>query len=155
MIELSKTTKEDLESLFLFQTNEEGIWMAAFMPEDPFDKEAYMKKWTAIVENPDIRMRTLRLNNQIIGSVAHFEMFGTTHVAYWIDRPLWGKGFATEALRTFIAGSSVRPLFARVAWDNYGSQKVLEKCGFILIEKDRGFANARKMEIEEFVYKLE
>ncbi len=155
MISLTKTTKEDLESLFIFQTNKEGIWMAAFMPEDPFDKEAYMKKWTAIVGNPDIRMQTLRFNGQIIGSMAHFDMFGATHVAYWIDQPFWGKGFATAGLKMFIDGAVTRPLFARVAYDNYGSQKVLEKCGFKSVGKDRGFANARKMEIEEIVYKLE
>lgn len=155
MLELTKTTKEDLETLFIFQTNKEGIWMAAFMPEDPFDKEAYMKKWTAIVENPDIHMQTLRFENKIIGSVAHFDMFEATHVAYWIDQQHWGKGFATAGLKTFIEGSVTRPLYARVAYDNYGSQRVLEKCGFIAVGKDRGFANARKMEIEEIVYKLE
>lgn len=155
MISLTKTTKEDLGTLFVIQTNEVGIWMAAFTPEDPYDKEAYMKKWTAIIQNPDIRMQTMRLENQIIGSVAHFEMFEAIHVAYWIDQQHWGKGLTTEALKTFIEGSVKRPLFARVAFDNYGSQRVLEKCGFKSIAKERGFANARKMEIEEFVYKLE
>jgi RimJ/RimL family protein N-acetyltransferase len=155
MIDLTKTTKEDLESLFVFQTNEEGIWMAAFMPEDPHDKEAYMKKWTAIVENPEIRMQTIRFEDRIIGSVAHFEMMGEIHVAYWIDQPYWGRGLATGSLKAFLAGSVTRPLFARVAYDNYGSQKVLEKCGFKSIGKDKGFANARNMEIEEFIYKFE
>ncbi|MHB1279064.1 MAG: GNAT family N-acetyltransferase [Bacteroidia bacterium] len=155
MLELSKTTKEDLETLFVIQTNEAGIWMAAFTPEDPYDKEAYLKKYTAIIENPDIRTQTIRLNNAIIGSVAQFEMFEATHVAYWIDQPFWGKGFATAGLKTFIEGSVKRPLFARVAYDNYGSQKVLEKCGFKSIGKEKGFANARNQEIEEFVYKLE
>jgi len=47
-----------------------------------------------------------------------------------------------------------RPIFGRVAFDNYGSQKVLEKCGFIKVGKDKGSANARQKEIEEFIYKL-
>lgn len=155
MIELTKTTKEDLETLFVFQTNKDGIWMAAFMPEDPFDKEAYMEKWTKIVENPDIRMRTVRIENKIIGSVAHFEMFGETCVAYWIDQEYWGKGYATESLKAFIEDSVIRPLFARVAFDNYGSQKVLLKSGFKEVGRDRGFANARGMEIEEIIYKYD
>ena len=50
---------------------------------------------------------------------------------------------------------SARPIFGRTAWDNIGSQKVLEHNGFKLIGKDKGFANARKMEIEEFIFKLE
>jgi hypothetical protein len=28
MLELTKTTVEDLETLFVFQTNKDGIWMA-------------------------------------------------------------------------------------------------------------------------------
>ncbi|MEO8446420.1 MAG: GNAT family protein, partial [bacterium] len=38
--------------------------------------------------------------------------------------------------------------------DNLGSQKVLEKCGFVKIGTDKGFANARQAEVEEFIYKL-
>ena len=155
MMELTKTTKEDLETLFVFQTNKDGIRMAAFTAEDPSDKEFYMKKWVKIIENPDIRMQTIRFKKEIIGSVIHFDIMGETNVSYWIDQQYWGKGFATEGLKTFIMGSVKRPLFARVAYDNYASQKVLEKCGFKSIGQEKGFANARNMEIEEFVYKFE
>ena len=48
-----------------------------------------------------------------------------------------------------------RPIFGRVAFDNFGSQKVLEKCNFLKIGTDKGFANARQAEIEEFIYKLD
>lgn len=154
MIELKKTSIEDLASLFLFQTNEEGIWMAAFTAENPHDKSAYLDKWSAIVENPQIRMQTIRLENIVVGSVIHFEVMEETNVSYWIDRSYWGKGIATEALKMFINDSSKRPLFARVAHDNYRSQKVLENCGFKSVGKEKGFANARKKEIEEFVYQL-
>ena len=61
MIELAKTTREDLETLFEFQANPEGIWMAAFTSEDPGDKAAYLEKWRQIVENPAIKMDTLSL----------------------------------------------------------------------------------------------
>lgn len=155
MIELTKTTQEDLETLFVFQTNKDGIWMAAFTAEDPSDKEFYMKKWTKIVENPTMRMQTIRFNNKIVGSVIHFDVMEETNISYWIDQPYWGKGLATEGLKAFIKDSIKRPLFARVAYDNYGSQKVLEKCGFKSIGQEKGFANARKMEIKEFVYKFE
>lgn len=47
-----------------------------------------------------------------------------------------------------------KPIFGRVVFDNLGSQKVLEKCGFVKIVADKGFANARQTEIEEFIYKL-
>jgi RimJ/RimL family protein N-acetyltransferase len=48
----------------------------------------------------------------------------------------------------------IRPIYRRVAFDNYSSQKVLEKCNFVKIGKEKGFANARQAEIEEYIYKL-
>ena len=54
----------------------------------------------------------------------------------------------------FLKMEKARPIFGHVAFDNYGSQRVLEKCGFVKVGSDRGFANARQAEIEEFIYKL-
>jgi len=155
MIELKKTTQEDLETLFIFQTNSDGVWMAAFTAEDPNNKKDYMEKWSKIVENPNIKMETIRVNNTIVGSVIHFDVMDETNISYWIDQKYWGKGYATNGLKQFISLTRKRPLYARVAFDNYGSQKVLEKCGFKSIGKEKGYANARKVEIEEFVYRLE
>ena len=81
-------------------------------------------------------------------------MDNEAEITYWIDRKLWGKGVATTALKDFLKIEQSRPIFGRVAFDNYGSQKVLEKCGFVRIGKDKGFANARQAEIEEYIYKL-
>lgn len=155
MVQLTKTEKEDLETLFLFQCDKDANWMAAFTSENPKDEKLYLEKWGKIVENPEIRMQTIRLESVIVGSVVHFDVMEETNVSYWIERKFWGKGIATHALAKFVKDSIKRPLFARVAWDNYGSQKVLEKCGFKSIGKERGYANARKMEIEELVYLLE
>jgi RimJ/RimL family protein N-acetyltransferase len=48
-----------------------------------------------------------------------------------------------------------RPLHARVADDNIGSHRVLEKCGFRVIATERSFAEARSCEIEELVLRLD
>ena len=47
-----------------------------------------------------------------------------------------------------------RPIFGSAAFDNIASQRVLEKCGFQFERHEKGFANARKKEIEEMIYKL-
>jgi [ribosomal protein S5]-alanine N-acetyltransferase len=44
---------------------------------------------------------------------------------------LWGMGIATKALKAFLMKENTRPIFGRVAFDNFGSQKVLEKCNFV------------------------
>jgi ribosomal-protein-alanine N-acetyltransferase len=61
---------------------------------------------------------------------------------------------AKTALKNFLKIEKIRPIYGRVAFDNYGSQKILEKCGFIKIGKEKSFANARQTEIEEYIYKL-
>lgn len=81
-------------------------------------------------------------------------MDGDIEITYWIDRKYWGQGIGTKTLKAFLTIETNRPIFGRVAFDNFGSQKVLEKCGFVKIGTDKGFANARQSEIEEFIYKL-
>ncbi len=87
-------------------------------------------------------MQTILVDGAIVGSIAKFEMHGDTDITYWIDRNFWRKGIATTALKIFLTIENTKTLFGRVAFDNLGSQKVLEKCGFVKIGTDKGFANA-------------
>jgi RimJ/RimL family protein N-acetyltransferase len=153
-MKLRKTQQSDLEFLFQFQLDKEAIYLAAFTPKDPTDKKAYFEKYTKHLNDPTINMQTILVDEAIAGSIAKFEMEGDTEITYWIDKNYWGKGIATTALKNLLTIECTRPIFGRVAFDNLGSQKVLEKCGFIRIGEDKGFANARQTEIEEFIYKL-
>lgn len=153
-IKLRLTKSTDLEQLFLFQLDEEAGYLAAFMPKDHTDKVAYLKKMTGFLNDTNINMRTILVDGSIAGSVAKFVMEGDAGITYWIDKKFWGQGIASNALTDFLKIESTRPIFGRVAFDNFGSQRVLEKCGFVKIGTDRGFANARQAEIEEYIYKL-
>ena len=155
MITLIPTIKEDLETFFQFQLDEEANNMAAFTAKDPNDKAAYLEKYSKFLNDPSINMRTIKANGEIIGSIAKFVMHNEAGITYWFGRKYWGQGFATTALKNFLQIEQTRPLHAGVAFDNHGSQKVLEKCGFIKTGEDKGFANARQAEIVEFLYKLE
>ncbi len=154
-ITLTKTIESDLNYFFQFQLDPEAIFMAAFTSKDPANKTAYIEKYTKFLSDPTIRNMTIKAGDRIVGSIAKFLMEGEAEITYWIDKQYWGKGIASAALNEFLKLEKSRPIFARVAFDNFGSQKVLEKCGFIKIGKDTGFANARQAEIEEFIYKLE
>jgi len=153
-ITLIKTEREDLNAFFQFQLDEEANYLAAFTAKDPNDKTFYIEKYTKFLTDPTINMRTIRVNDEIVGSIAKFVMEGDAEITYWIDRIFWGQGIATAALKELLKLEQTRPIFGRVAFDNYGSQKVLEKCGFVKIGTDKGFANARQAEIEEYIYKL-
>jgi [ribosomal protein S5]-alanine N-acetyltransferase len=153
-ITLTVTVKEDLNALYQFQLNEEAGFLAAFTPADRYNETAYIERYSKYLTDPKINMRTIRYGNEVVGSIAKYVMEGDAEITYWIDRKFWGQGIGTAALSSFLQIEKTRPLFARVAFDNNGSQKVLEKCGFVGIGKDKGFANARQAEIEEYIYQL-
>ncbi|WP_395626533.1 GNAT family N-acetyltransferase [Daejeonella sp.] len=148
-IKLRPTQISDLDTLFQFQTDKEAGYLAAFMPKDPTDKVAYLIKYTKLLVEPTVNNQTIVIDNIIVGSIAKFIMDGETEITYWIDKKFWGQGIATKALKIFVDIENSRPIFGRVVFDNFGSQKVLEKCGFVQIGSGKGFANARQIEIEE------
>ena len=75
-------------------------------------------------------------------------------LGYTLHHKYWGQGIATQALSAFLEQVKARPLYARAVKDNLASIRVLEKCGFKIIGEDKGFANARGAEVEEFVLAL-
>ncbi len=153
-ITLAPTTLAELDTLFYIQMNEEGNYLAAFTSPASAKRDSYIEKHSKFLSDPTIRQRTIKIGGKIAGSIAKFMMQGEAEITYWIDRNFWGKGVATAALKAFLLEEKTRPLCGRVAFDNYGSQKVLEHCGFVKTGTDRGFANARQQEIEEFIYHL-
>ncbi|MES1200821.1 MAG: GNAT family N-acetyltransferase [Pseudomonadota bacterium] len=68
----------------------------------------------------------------LIGMIgAHRKEGDLFEVGYWIGRPYWGEGFATEALRGFLAEATrLGELEAGHFEDNPASGRVLEKAGF-------------------------
>ena len=101
-IKLKPTEISDLDSLFQFQLDKEGGYLAAFMPEDPADKSAYLNKYTKLLGDPTANNQTIVIDNIIVGSIAKFVMEGDVEITYWIDRKFWGKGIASKALKEFL-----------------------------------------------------
>ena len=118
------------------------------------NKSAYIEKHSRFLTDPSINNQTIRFKGEIVGSIAKFVMENEAEITYWIDRKYWGQGIASAVLKEFLTIEKTRPLYGRTAFDNYGSQKVLEKCGFVTTVTERGLANAGKVEIEEHIYIL-
>ena len=153
-ISLRPTHVSDLPALAAFQSDPVANQMAAFTAPDPNDHAAYITKWTRLLADPSIVARVVLLDGKILGTVGSWVLHDERQVTYWMDRSVWGQGVATEALRLFLAEYSERPLHGRLVADNIGSKRVLEKCGFVANGTDRGFAHARKTEVEELLYIL-
>jgi RimJ/RimL family protein N-acetyltransferase len=155
-LQLRDVIKDDLPLFFEQQLDPEANEMAAFTAKDPTDRDAFTAHWNRILADATVLIKTIVYNGQVAGSVSSYEEEGKPEVTYWLGKEYWGKGIATAALAEFLANvNAARPIYARVAKDNMGSRRVLEKCGFTVIGESKGYANARRAEIEELLLELQ
>ena len=151
VIELRPVVEADLDALFEQMRDPESVWMAAFTRSDLDDKSAFKERMARFGSSPDITMRAVICDGELVGSVAAYVVDGETEVTYWIDRAAWGRGIASRALELLLDLVPTRPLYGRAASDNVASLRVLQKVGFQVIGTDTGFANARGGQIEETI----
>lgn len=152
-VTLRPVEDSDLDVFYGHYQDPVASQMAAFIAGDPADRGAFDEKWQRIRSNEEITVRTILCDGEIAGHIASFVMDGDLEVTYWVDRSMWGKGVATDALAQLLDLVPQRPIHGRAAKDNLGSLRVLEKCGFARMGEERGFANARGEEIDEVVYR--
>lgn len=68
------------------------------------------------------------------GGLQHLEQTGAVELGYYLGRPAWGKGYATElgraALEYGFSRLRLPEIVAVVRHENHASQRVLTKLGF-------------------------
>ena len=97
------------------------------------------RPWVKRKPSPDFKWGVVsRDTNTVIGDISVFDIENNRmgSVGYRFDPEVWGNGYATEALR-----EAVRFIFTHTELDrlqatadvrNTASNRVLEKCGFVL-----------------------
>jgi len=79
-------------------------------------------------------------------------------IGYWIGRPYWGHGYATEAVEALIGYAFWRDSFAYLIGghfeDNSASARVMEKLGFIAVGEEMRHCQARDREQRALLYRL-
>lgn len=154
-LELRDLLDEDLAIFFEQQLDPDANWMAAFTAKDPADRTAFERHWERIRSDPQVIIRTILVGGAVAGHVSSYVEDGGPEITYWLGKAFWGRGIASAALRSFLDQvNPARPMRARVAKDNPASLRVLQKCGFQIIGEDRGFAQARGVETEEYILTL-
>ncbi len=72
--------------------------------------------------------------DEYIGACGFTGAGGRAHLAYYIARPFWGAGFATEAVEAFISLAkehlALEALYADVETGHAASERILRKFGF-------------------------
>jgi hypothetical protein len=78
----------DLDALFEQMRDPDSVWMAAFTPADPGDRNAFDAHMATVRASPDITLRAVTCDGHLAGSIASFTTEGQTEVTYWIDSAL-------------------------------------------------------------------
>lgn len=154
-VALRPLRESDFDALFRQMSDPESVRMAAFTPEDPDDRHRFDAHMTRVMKSRENINRAITWRGDVVGSIACFLVEGQTEVTYWVDRAVWGRGIASQALVLFLEVVRTRPLHARAASDNAASLRVLEKAGFRIIGTEISFAPGRGADIEETILRLD
>lgn len=156
-VKLRAIRDEDLDTLFEHQRDPQANAMAAFGAADPDDRRAFDQRWARIRGDGGIVIRAIEADGQVAGSILRWrdDALDAPEVSYWLGRAYWGRGIATLAVRQFIVLLPDRRLYGRAASTNPGSIRVLEKCGFKIVRRDRGVSATGGQLVDEVVLRLE
>src|SRR5215471_14324910 len=154
-ITLRNVETSDISIFFEQQLDQEANRMAAFVRKERQDRAVFDAHWKRIMDAAATVNKTILLGEEVAGHVACFPQEGDLEVTYWLGKKHWGKGVATQALKLLLQEITHRPIFARAAKDNIGSIRVLQKCDFKIIGEDKGFAEGRDEETEEYIFRLD
>jgi RimJ/RimL family protein N-acetyltransferase len=124
---------DDLPIFLAHQDDPIAAAMAAFPTRAP---DVFFAHWATIRADPTNLTRTIVAGDEVVGDIVSWMHDGTRQVGYWIGREHWGKGYATAALRLLLDEVGDRPVMAHIAIDNIGSQRVVEKCGFVRVGEE-------------------
>ena len=149
-VTLRPVTPRDLPIFFAQQAEPEANRIAAFPARA---QKAFSAHWTKILNDDTVIIKTILCAGRVAGHIVSWEQGGAREVGYWIGRSYWGQGIASAALSQFLEIVTVRPLHAHVARHNIASQRVLQKCGFV-ITGEGAFRDADGEQGEEFLLTL-
>lgn len=85
-------------------------------------------------------INAIEIDGQIAGGIGIHPQedisYKNAEMGYWLGEAYWGKGIMTQAVKEMVnygfKNFDINRIFARPFGTNVGSQKVLEKVGFIL-----------------------
>ncbi|MCB1520084.1 MAG: GNAT family N-acetyltransferase [Hyphomicrobiaceae bacterium] len=105
-------------------------------------------------------VRAVECQGELIGVVGFVpsDVMRSAEIGYWLGKPYWGAGYATEAAAAMVAYCFRRRGFRAVTCahltDNPASARVIAKLGFVATGVERTWCEARRRDVEVVRYEL-
>ena len=154
-ITLRNVKTSDISIFFEQQLDPEANRMAAFVRKDRHDRAVFDAHWKRIMDSTGTVNKTILRREEVAGHISCYPQHGELEVIYWLGKKRCGKGVRNSSPKKLLQEITHRPLFARVAKDNIGSIRVLQKCDFKIIGENKDFAQGRGQETEEYIFRLD
>ncbi len=113
-------------------------------------------QWIASIGSDEF-VRAVEHNGELIGAVGYIQRDREqAEIGYWIGKPWWGNGYATEAAKALVEHCFGEAGFQRLTCghfiDNSASARVIRKLGFRRVGSDAQWCEARKSEVATIRY---
>ena len=104
----------------------------------------------------------IELNGEAIGGIGLHQQADiqrkNAELGYWIGEPFWGKGIISQSIQLMVAYGfeqfDINRIYARPFGTNIGSQKALEKAGFMLEAHLKDTIYKNEQYIDELIYAI-
>ncbi|RDX77047.1 putative N-acetyltransferase p20, partial [Mucuna pruriens] len=139
-ISLRPISLDDLDDLMLWTTDEK---VARYCTWEPYTSKEDGINFIQNIASKSLWFRAICLNNRAIGCIDLFSCWNkgksrnsSAELGYALGSRYWGKGIATHVVKQVVKAAfsefpHLERLEALVDVENVGSQRVLEKAGFL------------------------
>lgn len=137
---LRKWQPEDVESLVKYANNSKIAKNLTNQFPHPYRKEDAIKFIQMTLSQQPTTIFAIEINGEAVGSIGLHPQtdvhLKNAELGYFLGEPYWGKGIMTKAIQQMVDYGfktfEITRIFARPFGTNFGSQRVLEKAGFVL-----------------------
>lgn len=137
---LRKWTENDLANLVKYANNPLIAQNLTNIFPHPYTEESGRKFIGFARQHDPIRIHAIDVEGEAAGAIGihpQDDIFcKNAELGYWLAEPFWGKGIMTKAIQQIVDYGfetwDLTRIFARPYGTNIGSQRALEKAGFIL-----------------------
>lgn len=118
--------------------------------------ETLAREWITGLQEGEF-VRGIELEGKLIGVCGYVPgQKRSAEIGYWIGKPYWGRGFATEAAQAIVDYCFKTAGIARLTCchfvENEASAGVIAKLKFRRVGPGRGWCEARRIEVDTIMY---